>query len=152
MQQITSLRYFFSKGKKLLITERRIKFIANILKVSLSQHKAGKNAVETSRNRPKAFLSPAGSLYFWQLHQNQTFSWLTPTPRSRRRSSTLRSESGNRTYSMTASRVASGLVLKQRNGGWFVIRRGYKVAPIIPRKLSVTTANSFLNSSPVHTQ
>ena len=33
---ITSLRYFFSKGKKLLITERRIKFIANILKVSLS--------------------------------------------------------------------------------------------------------------------
>ena len=27
--------------------------------------KAGKNTVETSRNRPKAFLSPAGSLYFW---------------------------------------------------------------------------------------
>ena len=36
--------------------------------------------------------------------------------------------------------------------GGVVIRRGYKVAPIIPRKLSVTAANSVLNSSPVHTQ
>ena len=34
-----------------------------------------------------------------------------PTPRSRRRSSTLRRESGKRTYSITAKRMTSGLVL-----------------------------------------
>jgi hypothetical protein len=45
------------------------------------------------------------------------------TPRSCRRSSTLRSESGNRTHSITAKRMISGLVLKYLNGECFVIRR-----------------------------
>ena len=49
-----------------------------------------------------------------------------PMPRSCRRSSTLRSESGNRTYSITAKRMISGLVLKYLNGECFVIRGGYK--------------------------
>ena len=51
-----------------------------------------------------------------------------PMPRSCRRSSTLRSESGKRTYSITAKRMISGLVLKYLNGECFVIRRGYKTA------------------------
>ena len=52
-----------------------------------------------------------------------------PTPRSCRRSSTLRSESGKRTYSITAKRMISGLVLKYLNGECFVIRRGYETSP-----------------------
>jgi len=51
-----------------------------------------------------------------------------PMPRSCRRSSTLRSESGNRTYSITAKRMVSGLVLKDLNGEFFVIRQGYATA------------------------
>ena len=47
-------------------------------------------------------------------------------PRSCRRSSTLRSESGNRTYNITVRRMISGLVLKYLNGECFVIRRGYE--------------------------
>ena len=43
------------------------------------------------------------------------------TPRSCRRSSTLRSESGKRTYSITAKRMISGLVLKYLKGECFVI-------------------------------
>ena len=41
---------------------------------------------------------------------------------------TLRSESGKRTYSITAKRMISGLVLKYLNGARFVIRRGYETA------------------------
>ena len=47
-------------------------------------------------------------------------------PRSCRRSSTLRSESGNRTYNITAKRMISGLVLKYLNGECFVICGFYK--------------------------
>ena len=42
------------------------------------------------------------------------------------RSSTLRSESGKRTYSITAKRMISRLVLKDLNGECFGIRRGYE--------------------------
>ena len=42
--------------------------------------------------------------------------------------STLRSESGKRTYSITAKRMISGLVLKYLNGERFVIQGRYKVA------------------------
>ena len=55
-------------------------------------------------------------------------------------SSTLRSESENRTYIITASRMSSGLVLKWRNGECFVIRRGYKVALPASSKFTLTTA------------
>jgi hypothetical protein len=47
---------------------------------------------------------------------NRTVSWHTSIPRSWSRSSTLRSESGNRTYSITAKRMISGDVLKYRKG------------------------------------
>ena len=52
-----------------------------------------------------------------------------PAPRSCQRSSTLRSESGKRRYSITAKRMISGLVLKYLNGECFVIRRGYETSP-----------------------
>ena|GEM_PF-2393506 len=51
---------------------------------------------------------------------------IQPTPRSCQRSSILRSESGKRTYSITAKRMISGLVLKHLNGERFVIRRSYE--------------------------
>ena len=45
-------------------------------------------------------------------HQNLTVSWLMSMPRSCRRSSPVRSGSGNRMYIITASRMISGEVLK----------------------------------------
>ncbi len=46
-------------------------------------------------------------------------------PRSWSRSSTCRSDSGKRTYIITAKRMTSGEVLKYRNG--FLIHGGYGV-------------------------
>jgi hypothetical protein len=43
-------------------------------------------------------------------------SWQRSIPRSKSRSSTLRSASGNRTYSITTRRMTSGEELKRRNG------------------------------------
>jgi hypothetical protein len=40
--------------------------------------------------------------------QSRTVSWQMPIPRSNNKSSTFPSESGYRTYIMTASRIASG--------------------------------------------
>jgi hypothetical protein len=40
-------------------------------------------------------------------HQNRTVSWLISMPRSCKRSSTFRSESGNRTYIITARRISA---------------------------------------------
>ena len=58
-------------------------------------------------------------------HQNRTVSWLISIPRSCKRSSTLRSDSGKRTYNITARRMISGDVLKYRNGLSLVILKGY---------------------------
>jgi hypothetical protein len=43
-------------------------------------------------------------------------SWLMSIPRSERRSSTLRSDSGYLTYIITTRRITSGELLKYRNG------------------------------------
>jgi hypothetical protein len=51
-----------------------------------------------------------------RFHQNRTVSWLMSIPRSARRSSTLRSDSGYRTYIITTRRMTSGELLKYRNG------------------------------------
>jgi len=59
-------------------------------------------------------------------------------PRSCRRSSTLRSESGNRTYNITAKRMISGLVLKHLNGECFVIRRGYETTRPVSSSFCLT--------------
>ena len=67
-----------------------------------------------------------------------TVSWLISMPRSCRRSSTSRSESGNRTYSITAKRMISGLVLKYLNGECFVIRRGYETARPVSSSFCLT--------------
>ena len=47
-----------------------------------------------------------------RFHQKRTVSWQMSMPRSCSRSSTLRSDSGNRMYIITARRMISGLVLK----------------------------------------
>ena len=57
-------------------------------------------------------------------HQKRTASWLTSIPRSCSRSSTFRNDSGKRMYSITASRMTSGDVLKYRNALRLLIARG----------------------------
>jgi hypothetical protein len=49
-------------------------------------------------------------------HQNRTVSWLMSIPRSAKRSSTFRSDSGYLTYIITTRRMTSGELLKYRNG------------------------------------
>ena len=61
-----------------------------------------------------------------------------PTPRSCKRSSTLRRKSGNRTYSITAKRMISGRVLKYLNGECFIIRRGYEYTLLASTALNLT--------------
>ena len=58
-----------------------------------------------------------------RFHQNRTVSWLMSIPRSAKRSSTLRSDSGYFTYIITTRRMTSGELLKYRNG--LLMRRGY---------------------------
>src|SRR5580704_12754061 len=51
-----------------------------------------------------------------RFHQNRTVSWLMSIPRSAKRSSTLRSDSGYLTYIITTRRMTIGELLKYRNG------------------------------------
>ena len=51
-----------------------------------------------------------------RFHQNRTVSWLMSIPRSAKRSSTLRSDSGYLTYIISTRRMTSGELLKYRNG------------------------------------
>src|SRR5271170_658362 len=51
-----------------------------------------------------------------RFHQNRTVSWLMSIPRSASSSSTLRRDSGYRTYIITTRRMTSGELLKYRNG------------------------------------
>src|SRR5450631_1605702 len=53
-----------------------------------------------------------------RFHQNRTVSWLMSIPRSARRSSTLRNDSGYFTYIITTRRITSGELLKYRNGSF----------------------------------
>jgi hypothetical protein len=69
-------------------------------------------------------------------------------PRSCRRSSTLRSESGKRMYSITAKRMISGLVLKYPNGECFVIRRGYGTAHPVSSSFYLTIPCELLCHHP----
>ena len=63
---------------------------------------------------------------------------IQPMPRSCRRSSTLRSASGKRTYSITPKWMISGLVLKYLNGECFVIRRFYKYTRLASTEFNLT--------------
>ncbi len=49
-------------------------------------------------------------------HQSLTVSWQMSIPRSCKRFSTFRSESGNFTYIITTKRITSGDESNQRNG------------------------------------
>jgi len=59
---------------------------------------------------------PAANIGPNLFHQNRTVSWQMSTPRSDNISPTFRSDSGYRTYSITAMRITSGDELKHRNG------------------------------------
>ena len=85
-------------------------------------------------------------------HQNRTVSWLISMPRSCRRSSTLRSESGKRTYSITAKRMISGLVLKYLNGECFVIRRGYETARPVSSSFCLTVPRERIKRKTIETR
>ena len=47
-----------------------------------------------------------------RFHQKRTVSWQMSTPRSNRRSSTCRNDSGYRMYNITARRITAGELLK----------------------------------------
>ena len=64
----------------------------------------------------KSLIPPAANIGPNRFHQNRTVSWLMSIPRSARRSSTLRSDSGYFTYIITTRRITSGELLKYRNG------------------------------------
>src|SRR5271166_3672786 len=64
----------------------------------------------------RLFLISAANIGPNRFHQNRTVSWLMSIPRSARRSSTLRSDSGYLTYIITTRRMTSGELLKYRNG------------------------------------
>ena len=61
-------------------------------------------------------------------HQNRTVSWQMSVPRSCSRSSTFVSESGKRTYIVTAKRMISGLLWKYLKGSFLLIPEGYGTA------------------------
>ena len=67
--------------------------------------------ISAANNGPKRF------------HQNRTVSWLISIPRSCSRSLTFRRDRGNRTWSITARRMISGLVLKYLKGLGLLIRQ-----------------------------
>jgi hypothetical protein len=71
-------------------------------------------------------------------------SFCLTMPRSCRRSSTLRSESGNRTYNITAKRMISGLVLKYLNGECFVIRQAYETTLLASTEFNLTVPSSCI--------
>ena len=68
----------------------------------------------------------------------------TPTPPSCKRSSTLRSESGNRTYSITAKRMISGRVLTYLNGECFVICGFYKYTLLASTEFNLTVPTGVI--------
>lgn len=57
-------------------------------------------------------------------HQKRMGSWLTSIPRSWSKSSAFPSDSGNRTYIITAMWMISGLVLRYLKGARFFMRAG----------------------------
>ncbi|OAN70183.1 hypothetical protein A8B83_14055 [Rhodobacteraceae bacterium EhC02] len=71
----------------------------------------------------RLFLISAANIGPNLCHQKRTVSWLTLTPRSWSKSSTIRSESGKRRTCITAGRMILGLILKYQIGLRFVIRQ-----------------------------
>ena len=84
-----------------------------------------------------------------RFHQNRTISWLISIPRSAKRSSTLRKDSGYLTYIITTRRMTSGELLKYRNGcSWpktSTAARGPKVCSDRANVLVSMSAASKLN-------
>src|SRR5271166_4966527 len=73
-----------------------------------------------------------------RFHQNRTVSWLMSIPRSAKRSSTLRSDSGYFTYISTARRIISGELLNSGTGcSWLKLPQ-----PKTTRKIGLTMPRS----------
>jgi hypothetical protein len=66
--------------------------------------------------QPRFFRISAANIGPNRFHHNRTVSWLMSIPRSAKRSSAFRSDSGYRTYIITTRRITSGELLKYRNG------------------------------------
>src|SRR3546814_2239374 len=62
----------------------------------------------------RRFLISAANIGPNRFHQNRTVSWQMSMPRSNSRSSTWRSDSGNRAYIITVRRITSGELLKAK--------------------------------------
>lgn len=98
----------------------RVAKAAEQLLVKVKDAEARDNTTRTNElSRPDSTSANNGPN---RCHQNRMVSWLTSTPRSCSRSSTFRSESGNRKYNITARRMVSGDVLKLRKGMRFVMQ------------------------------
>jgi hypothetical protein len=80
-------------------------FVAGLRELNATPHVAQNISGRTSR-------ISAANIGPKRFHQYRTVSWLISMPRSCRRSSTFRSDSGNRTYIITSRRITSGDVLK----------------------------------------
>lgn len=79
-------------------------------------------------------------------HYSRTVSWQMSIPRSNSRSSTFLSDSGNRTYISTTSRITLGEELKYRNGEAGLRARGMLLPdPVQP----ISTASAFCLTEPV---
>jgi hypothetical protein len=89
-------------------------------------HWTHQRQLEYDLSRTRRLRSSAANIGPNRFHQKRTISWQMSMPRSWRKSSTCCSESGNRTYIITAKRMISGDVLKYRNG--FLIRECYETA------------------------
>ena len=78
-----------------------------------------------------------------RFHQNRTVSWLMSIPRSAKRSSTLRSDSGYLRYIITTRRMTSGELLKYRNG--LLMARSYHSRGK-PKKFGLTEPQNLQNT------
>jgi hypothetical protein len=87
-------------------------------------HDAPENADATIAVATRLFRISAANIGPNRFHQNRTVSWLISIPRSAKRSSTLRSDSGDFTYIITTRRITAGELLKYRNGS----RMGREIA------------------------
>ena len=84
------------------------------------QRQCRKHRIRESCYRPMS----AANIGPNRFHYSLTVSWQRLMPRSNNKSSTLRSDSGNRTYIITTMRITSGDEWKYRNGFAGFLGRG----------------------------
>lgn len=108
---------------KWLVTEARRE--ANFCRLCILRNRSIARSLRRNGSSMRRFRISAAKSGPNLCHQNRTVAWLISWPRSCSRSSTFRSESGNRTYIMTARRMISCEVLKYLKGPGLVLRKCY---------------------------